>query len=515
MTHGSGLSNVLSVLKDHGANVRSHGGYYTAECPAHEDQRASLSISQGEKGAILKCHAGCEVDDIRSELKLSWPDLFDNGGQIDQADRRHAADLWMPCQVPVDKGGKGCGGHKSAEYRYTNEKGVLLYAVARCSRKGDGCPQPFAQWHPDSTRKHGKRWGLPGEIRRVLYNLPAVLEAAKNGKRIWLMEGEKDADRMMADFPGEVATTVPSGAGRGKWRLEYTRCFAGASEVIIVADCDETGLTHAEEVHHHVGKIVDKVKVVCTPLMEIGSDFTDHRNYGYGLDEFQIVPFELVERRPVMAIQIEERHKEEGDLFRGMHQSALERSLVGSILKYGLYYDINEVDIRSDDQLRSAAAAIARIVAQGSAITPETVAVEVEKLGRGKYQETLDFLLTLEKVAFSDKEKPKRAASLVLTRSVRLGIRFSLNALREAVIDERRPVEELLTQMSTLAERHSEEHAAVSRQYAKAVGDAFTADVVAEIANETTAAETTSTTGNVRNLEPLVAQQRNTVARIG
>lgn len=46
-------------------------------CPAHEDARASLSVSEGRDGrALLKCHAGCTVEAIVASLGLDMKDLF-------------------------------------------------------------------------------------------------------------------------------------------------------------------------------------------------------------------------------------------------------------------------------------------------------------------------------------------------------------------------------------------------------------------------------------------------------
>lgn len=507
MAHGSGLSNVLTVFKSHGANVRSHGSYYTVQCPAHDDRTASLSLSQGEKGAVLKCHAGCDVDSIRAELGLNWPDLFDNGGKLDEGERRVPADLWMPCQSPKRDPGdpEPCPGHKVAEYRYTDEEGNLLFGVARCSRKGQGC-QGFRQWVPDGSKKYGKRWSVPAHVPRVLYDLPRVVEAARSGRRIYLVEGEKDAERMKADFPDEVVTTQSSGAGASKWRVENTRYFKGASEVIIIADCDGPGLTYAEEAHRHISKIVKKVKVVCSPILEDGADFSDHRNYGYGLDEFEVVPFETIARRPPMVIQVEERHREKPVAFPGYSEESVERSLLGSMLKYGMDYGINAVDVQTDDRLRIAAGAIGRLVAEDSVITPETVAVEVENAGEGGYEKALKFLYDLEKVAFDDKEKPAKAARIVRERSMRRGLVYACRAAEEAAQNETRAFEEILNHLGHLTKLTREEYAQLAQEYCAPTGDVFMGDVVEEAAKEAGIGD------NVRELYRAAPAQRREAA---
>jgi hypothetical protein len=501
-------------LDKKGSRVTPRGGYYVAQCPAHDDRTASLSVSQGESKAILNCHAGCTYEDVRIALDLPKTAAFDNEGK--GGDRGLAADLWMPCQAQKRDPGdpEPCPGHKVAEYRYTDEDGNLLYAVARCSRKGDGCPQPFAQWVPDSSKRFGKKWGLPGSIRRVLYDLPRVIQAAKAGRRIWFLEGEKDVERMKADFPDEVATTAMSGAGKSKWRMEYTRCFMGASELIIVADCDKPGLEYAEEIHGHASKVVERVKVVCTPLMEDGADFSDHRNYGFGLDEFEIVPFETIEYRPRMVIEVEEHHRAEPILFSGFDQTKLEGALLGSMVKYGLHYDISEVDVRSSDKLRIAVSAISKIASRGGVITPETVAVEVENMGQGAYEPVLAFLLGLEKGAFSDTEKPKKAARILRGRSIREGIVLACRVIESHAQNERWEIDQVLTQMRNMADRNMEEYAKLA--YSGNAGpaeSAFTGDIVEEVAREE-GLVTHSTTGVVRELRP-TATRRETAVRSG
>jgi hypothetical protein len=501
MAKGSGLRNVLAALERHGSRVRQHGGYYTAQCPSHDDRNASLSISQGTKGsggAVLTCHARCETITIITDLGLSWPDVFDNAGQMDDRDRQLAADLWMPCQSPKSSGGNDCPGHKAAEYRYTDEDGKLLYAVARCSMKGKGC-QGFRQWVPDATKPHGKAWKLPGSIRRVLYRLADVIAAARAGKRIYIMEGEKDADRMKMDFPDEVATTIAAGAGKSKWRPEFARYFKGASEVIIVADCDKTGLEYAGEVHRSVSGVVPKVTVVCTPLMTEGADFSNHRDHGFGLDEFEIVPFEPIKKRPRMAILVEEEHREKPVVFSGFSQDSVERSLVGSMLKYGHAYGMSEIDITTDPRLKVIVKAVARLGAKGFVITPETVAVEVEETGPSTYDKVIGFALELEAVAFSDTAKPLVAARILRERTMRSALSYISRATESAAKDERRPLDQILLESARTSERMAEEYASLEKAYCEPVGDAFTVDVLEEIVLEEVEQPVVT---NVRTLRP-------------
>jgi hypothetical protein len=58
-------------------NVKPSGGdKATAHCPAHRDSNNSLSIAKGDKGVVVKCFAGCEVDAICAALGIEVKELF-------------------------------------------------------------------------------------------------------------------------------------------------------------------------------------------------------------------------------------------------------------------------------------------------------------------------------------------------------------------------------------------------------------------------------------------------------
>ena len=47
----------------HGVKRTSKG--WSAQCPAHEDRKASLSVAEGADGRLLvHCHAGCDLERI-------------------------------------------------------------------------------------------------------------------------------------------------------------------------------------------------------------------------------------------------------------------------------------------------------------------------------------------------------------------------------------------------------------------------------------------------------------------
>lgn len=246
MSGSSAVERVVSHLK----GVKPMSGGFAALCPSHEDRTASLSVKAGADGRVLlHCHAGCQPATIVEALGLSMSDLFAN------------PTLTLSNGNGADPKAVHERGKMVAKYNYTDANGKPLYQVCRYEPKG------FAQ-----RRSENGKWvyGL-GDVPRVLYRLPQVIEAVALGKDVFLVEGEKDAD-LLAEM-GYVSTTNPMGAG--KWNPAYTETLAGGS-VIILPDNDEPGRTHAEIVAAELVQKGSTVKIVNLPNLPPKGDFTDY-----------------------------------------------------------------------------------------------------------------------------------------------------------------------------------------------------------------------------------------------
>jgi hypothetical protein len=69
--------------------VRSGGSSRSVRCPAHDDLRASLSVSLGDAGRVLLyCHAGCDTEIILERSGLTWLDLRENPNGPHNSTRR-------------------------------------------------------------------------------------------------------------------------------------------------------------------------------------------------------------------------------------------------------------------------------------------------------------------------------------------------------------------------------------------------------------------------------------------
>jgi 5S rRNA maturation endonuclease (ribonuclease M5) len=243
------LGRLVDALTAAGCDPRPSGGGFEARCPAHEDRRPSLSLSEGAEGqALVHCQAGCGVADVLAAVGLTLADLFP------------PKDTTPPRKATAE-----------AVYDYTDEAGVLLFQVLRYR------PKRFRQRRPEGT---GWAWNLRG-VRRVVYRLPQVLEAVAGGRAVFVTEGEKDAEALVA--AGECATTNPGGAG--KWRPEYAHTLAKAAEVVVVADTDEPGRAHARAVAESLPAACHVVIVEAA----VGKDAAEHLGAGRGVDEFTVV----------------------------------------------------------------------------------------------------------------------------------------------------------------------------------------------------------------------------------
>lgn len=232
------LSIALALLDD----IRqAENGAWKSLCPAHTDRNPSLSISSGEKQElVLHCHAGCDYDDIHKALR-SRLKLLDT------------------------------------TYLYKNAHGKIIGRVKR-TYDNDG-NKNFYQQVPNGTSWKN---GSSVELKHTPYRLPELLAAIENGKRIFIVEGEKDVDRLFDE--GHTATCNAQGAG--KWTDEHSKWLAGAKRIFIVRDKDDAGSRHAWAVFDSIEETggVRKTTVHVSPF---GKDISEHLDSGHELRELE------------------------------------------------------------------------------------------------------------------------------------------------------------------------------------------------------------------------------------
>ena len=220
------LTDIQEVLQRFEGVKASGGGQYMARCPCHDDRRQSLSIGTGEKGVVLKCHAGCDTGDILASVGLEPRDLFFE---------KH--DFGRP--------------EIAATYSYPNGAQKLRYSNKHFGwRRSDG--------------NGGWIWNRR-DVPRSLYI------AGELTGSVAVAEGEKDADNLHR--LGFNAASGEDGAGPGKWREEYTQQLAGL-DVVIFQDNDKVGRDYAAETASALRGVAKSVKLL--DLSRVWPEIPEH-----------------------------------------------------------------------------------------------------------------------------------------------------------------------------------------------------------------------------------------------
>jgi len=216
---------------------------WAARCPCRPDDRSpTLSVSEGNDGRVLfNCHRGgdpCNSQQICESIGLKMVDLY-------------------PPKKPMN-------GTLTTTYDYHDAEGTLVMQVLRY-RLEDGRKE-FKQRVPDSSDPSGWSYSTKSLSTKPLYRLPAVLRGVNEGKVIYIAEGEKDVDALVA--AGYVATCNPQGADNGqgsKWKPNHTASIYNA-RVVVIADNDEAGTIHANYVATELSRNGCRVKIKRCPL---------------------------------------------------------------------------------------------------------------------------------------------------------------------------------------------------------------------------------------------------------
>lgn len=224
--------------------IRLFGGakQKTGKCPFHEDKAPSFSVNI-ETGQWY-CHAGCGSGDVvdlcaRFEGVTTVEFILKN--------RMSPTIISTPTQTPKAQIEK--------IYPYHDANGNEIYQVVRM------VPKTFRQRHKSESGEW--IWSMEG-IERVLYHLPEVLESG----RVWIVEGEKDAESLRAF--GITATCNVGGAG--KWLDSYTDALRG-KEIVLCGDTDEAGKKHIEVVQKSIAGAVANTREVKVPNGKDVSEF--------------------------------------------------------------------------------------------------------------------------------------------------------------------------------------------------------------------------------------------------
>jgi len=216
------------------------GNGFNVECPAHIDKKASLSVTDGKKGIVLFCQAGCSTDAICAQLGIKTSDLFNQPKNGNGTGHRKAKDWTITAVYPYHR----ADGSWAYEIRRTASKDFLYF------RKNDNgewiCGHSAGEYwfspnqatwfqiKPSSRISASTLRRTYPEGEKLLYRLPELIAAPLN-KPVVIVEGEKDVNRCFKE--GFTATCNPLGAGTNKWLDSFSRHFEGR-KVVIIPDND-------------------------------------------------------------------------------------------------------------------------------------------------------------------------------------------------------------------------------------------------------------------------------------
>jgi len=228
------------------------GGQILAPGPGHSARDRSLAVrlaNEAPDGFVVFSHSGDDALACRDHV-------------------RQAAGLpsWQPATKTPERPVKSA--EVVATYIYQDAKGDPFLRVQRTRDKS------FLQARWEGG---GWKWGKP-RGPKLPYRLPELM----NAHTVYVVEGEKDADRL-ADF-GLCATTASEGAG--KWTPDLAQWFEGKT-VCILPDNDQPGRDHAATIAHSLSEVAEDVRVVHLPNLRDKGDVSDWLDAGGSVEALE------------------------------------------------------------------------------------------------------------------------------------------------------------------------------------------------------------------------------------
>lgn len=242
--------------------ARKAGTGWSVRCPAHEDRKASLSVSEGDDGtALVKCHAGCDTAAILAAVGMKLADLFpakpEPGSPRTSKTNERIFTTAEEALAELERQ----HGKRSALWTYHNAQGEPVGMVVRWNKAAGKDIRPIAQ--------HAFGWRIGAmPDPRPLYELPDLALA----HRVLVCEGEKTAD---AARSLGFASTTSAGGSQAATKTDW-RPLAG-KEVWILPDNDAAGRKYAETVATILAKLTPApvVRMVELPNLPEAGDIAD------------------------------------------------------------------------------------------------------------------------------------------------------------------------------------------------------------------------------------------------
>lgn len=258
----------LLDIAGHLPGARLRGNELRAHCPVCESSRDdALSVEMKDEKVLVRCFAHeCDGKAIMGHLRQ--------------------------LEVPSSRSSKS---RVVETYNYTDGNGEILYAVERLE------PKSFRQ---KRWTKTGWNYKL-GDVPRVLYSLPRVLDALDHERTIFLVEGEKDV--LTLESMGFTATTCAGGAQ--SWTRGLATQLRGGN-IVAIADNDEAGEKWWAKVEATLQVSAASLRRCHLPGVKQGGDITDWME-NHTAEEFEALLSQPEEpKAPVMAAETSKKKTE-------------------------------------------------------------------------------------------------------------------------------------------------------------------------------------------------------------
>jgi AAA domain/Domain of unknown function (DUF6371) len=197
-------------------NPKRSGRGYMVRCPAHEDSKPSLYVADGNDSSIvLKCHAGCTFQEVRSTLQARglWPHLGTGNKKVQIKNTKSQDEFEIVSPIPDDAPPidfqKIVGFEPTQKYAYRDALGQVSFIVARQDKPDGKEIRPIIYTRNKATGT--LQWlakGLPAP--RPLYGLDRL--SKRPDTPVILVEGEKTANAATKQLSDYVAITWAGGA---------------------------------------------------------------------------------------------------------------------------------------------------------------------------------------------------------------------------------------------------------------------------------------------------------------
>jgi len=161
--------------------------------------------------------------------------------------------------------------HIVKTWAYADETGAELFEVCRLENGETGDDgKPRKTYRQRHQGHNGEYIDNVKGIRQVPYRLPELIKAILQGKTVFITEGEKCADAVIA--LGGAATCNAMGAGKFPDALVP---FFGGADICILPDNDEPGAQHAALVASKLHGTAKQVRILELPDLPPKGDVAD------------------------------------------------------------------------------------------------------------------------------------------------------------------------------------------------------------------------------------------------